>query len=137
MRITGPNRLGRVAAGGSSRRRGKGEFSLDASDEARPMAAATAGQSVQGIEALLALQAVEEDAGGRRAMLRHGHDMLDELEGLRLDLLAGKMDAGRIERLLARLGERRVTGDAALAALIEEIELRARVELAKLGHYAE
>jgi hypothetical protein len=54
-----------------------------------------------------------------------------------MDLLVGKVSPDRLENLVVMLGHRVETGDPQLDALMEDIELRAKVELAKLGRYAD
>lgn len=87
-----------------------------------------------GVEALLALQEVPDPLRRRRRSLRRGRDILDQLDGLRLALLDGRIQPQRLERLLAILrSAREPEGDPEADALLAEIELRAEVELAKLG----
>lgn len=86
------------------------------------------------IDSLLALQEVP-DAAGRRAKARQrGETLLDELEEIRLALLLGTLAPAQLERLGSLVAARRETvEDAALQAVLDEIETRAAVELAKLG----
>ena len=90
---------------------------------------------LSGIDALLALQAVDDPLVSRRKALRRGASLVDALEGLQADLLAGQASEGRLNRLLALLGQPRDRVEPEIAALLADIELRARVELAKRGHF--
>ncbi len=87
------------------------------------------------VSTVLTLQEVsgDGDAPARQKAVHRGERMLDELEDLRRDLLSGTVPAGRLVRLagLAR-AKPEMFADPHLKALIEEIELRAAVELAKL-----
>jgi hypothetical protein len=87
------------------------------------------------IDALTALQGVDEiaDAGEVRAQgVARGNGMLGDLERLRDGLLADDLDDAAAGDLRRRLRERRAsTTDAALADILDAIELRAEVELAK------
>ena len=85
-----------------------------------------------GVEGLLALQEVGEDGGRRRPSAR-GHAVLDQLEEIRRGLLLGSIPRAELERL-ERLaaGMREDIADPRLAEILAEIELRAKVELAKL-----
>ncbi len=75
---------------------------------------------------------VEQDAAqGRSRGLAHGHAMLDELDGVRLALLQGNLSRDRLERLAGRLRDTVRPADPALAQVIDDIELRVAVELAK------
>ena len=49
--------------------------------------------------------------------------------------LTGRVSEGRLNQLMAVLGQAREKADPGLDALIDDIELRARVELAKRGLY--
>lgn len=138
MYVSGPNRLGQIAGTQAKRRRNGegGTFTLD--DEATaeaPRGASTGGaRGIQGIDALLALQGVEDPLTGRKKAVRRGFEILDILDQLKLDLLAGRVAPDRLARLLAVVERQQDgSGDERLDGLLAEIELRARVELAKLG----
>ncbi len=95
---------------------------------------APAAAAATAIEGLLALQEIFDEAGGRRRAVARGDKLLDALDGLRHALLAGALPRSRIEEL-GRLAAEAVplTHDPRLAEILGEIELRAAVELAKLG----
>ncbi len=60
--------------------------------------------------------------------------MLDELEQIRLGLLLGQIPRARLEQLAQMVRARREQlDDPKLIAILDEIELRAAVELAKLS----
>ncbi len=76
----------------------------------------------------------DTDAAGRRSRgLAAGHDLLDEMEGLRRELLAGAVSAARMGAIAAKLDAMAPDADPALAAIIDEIRLRVAVEIAKLS----
>jgi hypothetical protein len=132
VRIEGNSRISSVS-GRSATRSSSGTFQIGEgaqAPEARP-AAATA--PTTSIDALLALQAVEDPLLKRRKLVRRGNQLIDTLEGLRTDLLAGKMSEGRLNQLMAVMSQAREKADPGLDALLDDIELRARVELAKRG----
>lgn len=89
------------------------------------------------LSAVLALQSVEDATSGRKRALRHGNDLLDTLENLKVELLGGRVAPDRLERLMTLLKSRRPGDDANVEAVVDEIELRAKVELAKLGRFAD
>jgi hypothetical protein len=90
--------------------------------------------SLTPIQSLVALQEVGDATRDRSEAARHGHDILDELEGLKLALLDGRVPGARLAAIAELVGRRRaLCDDPALNALLAEIELRAAVELAKLG----
>ena len=86
------------------------------------------------VDALLALQG-EGDAGERkRRSVQRGNDLLDALDRLKAALLSGRVSTADLQAIAARLAERRgLSGDPRLDDLLSHIELRARVEMAKLG----
>jgi hypothetical protein len=87
----------------------------------------------EGIGALLALQVVGDPLLSRRRAVQGGRDLLDSLDDIKVALLEGRVPLERLEWLATMVGERARSGDERLDALLDDIELRARVELAKLG----
>lgn len=72
------------------------------------------------------------DRSGGRSKKR-AEDMLDRLEEIRLGLLTGSIPRDRLEALDRLVQEHRdQVVDPRLGEILDEIELRARVELAKL-----
>ena len=133
MRIEGTNRLGRAGDGGAARRSGGAGFALPAGEAPRP-AAAEAARPAPSLDALLMLQEVPAGGERRRRALKRGRGLLDLLEELRLSLLADGLPAGLPDRLAAVLAEaREATDDRGLDALLDAVDLRAAVELAKIA----
>ncbi|WP_337188440.1 flagellar assembly protein FliX [Phenylobacterium sp.] len=97
-------------------------------------AASVAGVAgVMGVEALLALQDVESAVERRRRSVNRAGRLLDELDGLKIALLGGELSKAQVERLARAVREQRAaTDDPKLEAVLDEIETRAAVELAKL-----
>jgi hypothetical protein len=86
------------------------------------------------MDAILALQGEGDPAERRRRSLKRGHDLLDALDRLKAGLLAGRIAVDDLKGLVARLSDRpESTGDPGLDDVLAHIELRARVELAKLA----
>jgi len=136
LRIDGNNRPGAVSGRAGVRAGGTGPaFALEGG-RAAPMAANSgAAAGVTGLGALLALQAVQDPQLARKKAVRRGRGLLDALNAMRTDLLAGPVGDSHINQMLAALGQAREQSQPELDALIDDIELRARVELAKLGHF--
>ncbi len=91
--------------------------------------------SLSGVEAILAAQSVDPDAGSkaRARMAQRGEELLDRLEGVRIGLLTGAVPKQDLADLARMVRSKREAGiDPRLGALLDEIELRAEVELAKL-----
>ncbi len=88
-----------------------------------------------GIDALLALQAVDDPLFARKKALRRGTNLLDTLDDIKADLLAGRVSEGRLNALMALVSSARERALPELDGLLDDIELRAKVELAKFGRY--
>ena len=134
MRIQGPAAALAPASSPAGKRAASGTFSLEAESAARSATATSGTRSIGGIDALLALQGVEEPSERRRKAVKRGKSALDALDALKLGLLSGTFDTGALARLksvTAALAE--PSGDPTLDAVLAEIELRAQVELAKIG----
>ena len=87
------------------------------------------------VDALLALQEVPDGCAGRAQAQIRGEALLDRLDALRLAILAGRLQPAVLEHLTRLLAEQRTAvDDPRLAGILDEIELRAAVELAKLGY---
>ncbi|MCM5559487.1 flagellar assembly protein FliX [Pleomorphomonas sp. JP5] len=138
MRIQGPNRLGGVSSGSPTKRTDGSGFALPSETEggAPKTATATATHALAGLDALIALQAVDADAPRKkRKAVKRGRDLLDRLDEIRIGLLSGQLSGEAIARILNLLDETEATGDPRLDELMEDIALRAEVELAKLGYF--
>ena len=135
MRIYGPSgpSIGTPAA--NTRRQTGSGFSLPEASTAAETRAAAAPKSVANIDALLALQGVEDPTERRKRAVRRGRSALDVLDDLKLGLLAGSLDATTLQRLQSAASElKSSSGDPDLDRVLAEIELRVEVELAKVGN---
>lgn len=133
MRIQGPNGTSLTAPAGGARRTGATGFTLDlgSTTETRPAAPPRA---AGGIDALLAMQGVEDATERRRRSVARGRNALDVLDDLKIGLLAGSFDASTVARLRSAAADLKSTsGDPGLDQVLSEIELRVEVELAKAG----
>lgn len=84
------------------------------------------------LSTVLAAQEAEGSAGEHRRALARGRSLLDELDQLRVGLLEGTPPEASIRRLAGLLqADRPPVSEATLNAVLDEIELRAAVELAK------
>lgn len=139
MRITGNKPVTGVQGKGARKKSASGteEFRPDMGSEVTQSAQIAGGTAIQGMDALLALQEVDERAERRSKAARHGHSMLDSLEAVRADLLAGVISESRLEALAGLVADRKSSGDDRVDSVLEEIELRVKVELAKLGRFTE
>ncbi len=100
----------------------------------RPAAAIASPVAVGNISSLLAVQGALDDES-RSAALKQGFNTLDILDSLKLDVLTGYIPRQRLVNLATIVEKQRAdAGDPALVDLLDHIELRARVELAKYEH---
>lgn len=120
-----------------STQRSGAAFKLDAAEENAKLSSAGAATPVgpiASLDALLALQGTDDSTtGGRSKGLKLAHDMLDILEGLRRAILLGAVSPQDLRRLADLSRNRQGAGDAKLDEILQEVELRAEVELAKYG----
>ncbi|MGH6662801.1 MAG: flagellar assembly protein FliX [Rhodospirillales bacterium] len=87
------------------------------------------------VDSVFALQEVPDavDRRSRGLLRQHGEDLLSRLDELRISILAGAVPKERLTQLAQRLRQKRQeSDDPKLNEIIEEIELRAEVEIAKL-----
>jgi hypothetical protein len=73
----------------------------------------------------------------RRKAVKRANSLLDMLEDIQADLLIGQVGEGRLNRAISLLQQAKTQIDPELEAIVADIELRVRVELAKLGRYPE
>lgn len=98
-------------------------------------AVASENMMVTGVNSILGVQEVSDvpEREARRQLVGWGENILDKLDEIRHDLLIGAIPKDRLTNLAQTLRERRANvRDPQLTDIIDEIELRAEVELAKL-----
>ncbi len=140
MKIQGPDPLRKPAASTDKTRRSgdDGGFARELAglEEAAAQAGTVAGTAPAGaLDALLAVQQAADDGeGNRRQAGARAHDLLDRLDELRRFILAGRVPRHHLEALAqAAATARPQVSDPRLGEVLDEIDLRAQVELAKLA----
>jgi hypothetical protein len=134
MRIQGSIGTAAAATPAVARRASSSTFSLNEGTETRSAGAPAALRNVGGIDALIALQGVEDATERRRHAVKRGRVALDALDELKIGLLGGNLAPATLTRLKSSAGLLRDgTGDAGLDAVLGEIELRVEVEIAKMA----
>ncbi|MBA4807464.1 flagellar assembly protein FliX [Brevundimonas sp.] len=133
MKVTGTT--GASAPTGGKAARSSSGFSLGQTGSAAAPSASSASVATSGVgdvSALMALQGIEGPLEKRRRAVKRGAGLLDRLDEIKMALLSGDADEAALERLARTLREERPDdGDAGLNALLDQIDLRASVELAK------
>jgi hypothetical protein len=137
MRIYGPNGTTLGTPASNTKRTGSTGFSLPDAASSSEARAASAPKATASLDALLALQGIEEDPVERRKRsVQRGKGALDVLDDLKIGLLSGNFDTSTVSRLRdAAANLKSSSGDPGLDAVLSEIELRVEVELAKAGQF--
>jgi hypothetical protein len=137
MRIYGPNGTTLGSSTANTKRTSSSSFALPeetaSASEARAMSAP---KPAANIDALLAMQGVEDPTERRKRSVQRGKGALDVLDELKLSLLSGNFNTTTVSRLRdAAANLKSSSGDPGLDAVLSEIELRVEVELAKAGQF--
>jgi hypothetical protein len=141
MKIEGPGKTQSASSSKKAERKtGTSNFGDFMAGETAPSAGARATQSIATVNSLLAVQGAEDPAerAARRRTYERGDNILKELDKIRLALLGGELRASHmldIADLVAAHRER--IQDPAMSILMDEIDLRAQVELAKMRYMLE
>lgn len=140
MKITGPGSTDKTTttrrAQGGGKTGASGFSSLLGAGEATDSTPATAAHSIASIDALLAAQASDDPAAhaSRGRMITRADKVLDALEGVRRGILAGTLTVGQMVDIADVVASHREKiADPQLTALLDEIDLRAQIEIAKMA----
>jgi hypothetical protein len=115
------------SAGGSD-----GAFRVSESDSPRAQIVSAPG-TIGAVENILMLQGLDDSTSGRSKGVAHGEQLLNLLDAVRDGLLAGGIPRSTLNRLATAVTRRHENfADPKLQGILDEIELRAHVELAKL-----
>lgn len=133
MEIKGPGRIetGAVRRKTASNAAGGG-FSV--SDPAESHGGIVAGPGpIAALDSILMLQGMDDSTEGRSKGAAHGEQLLNLLDAVRDGLLAGNIPRSTLNKLAQAVTRRHdVFADPKLQDVLDQIELRAHVELAKL-----
>ena len=136
MRIYGPNGTTLGSQAGNVRRTSSSGFALPDAASTPDTRPAMAPNATAGIDALLAMQGIEDPVERRKRSVQRGKSALDVLDDLKIGLLSGNFDASTVTRLRdAAANLKSSSGDPGLDSVLSEIELRVEVELAKAGQF--
>ncbi|MEQ1752908.1 MAG: flagellar assembly protein FliX [Micropepsaceae bacterium] len=109
-------------------------FAPTFAEDSKPATSVSGTRPLSGVDALIALQEMPDPLSQRAKAARRGRDMLDLLDEVRVGLIEGQVSRGTLQRLLSLVNARREDFiDPNLSQVMDEIDLRARVELAKLN----
>lgn len=130
------NPIGQVASDGKRQKitdsAGDKFAAILAETEQAQASAAKPVAPMRAIERVMVVSPSGDALEQRKRGQKRGHRLLDQLERIRHALLSGSLSMAAIEDLVADLAtEKAQIDDPHLMALLDEIDLRAQVELAK------
>lgn len=136
MKIDGPDRARKVSDAKKSdkAKEADGDFGAYMAAGAQKPQGAGATQSIARVDALLSVQAAESatERAARGRMRARGEGIIKELDKLRHALLTGNMTVGHVIDIADVVAaHREKISDPRLTAILDEIDLRAQIELAK------
>lgn len=135
MRITGPKGNSRVSAKPktSGKSTSGASFSVSGTGPTAPAKSAGAVRSLAAVDALVSIQEVPDATARRARAIARAESVLEVLEEIKIALLSGSLPRSRVAKLTKLVQDLRSEDeDEGLSQVLDEIDLRARVELAKL-----
>ncbi|HEY4031825.1 MAG TPA: flagellar assembly protein FliX [Caulobacteraceae bacterium] len=137
MKIQGPSGPSQTGAARGAGKSVSGGFSLSGAGEASEAADAQRMAGLDGVmtvSTLLALQGVEDPLQRKKRAMGRASRLLDMLDDLKVAMLEGRASPSTLDNLARAVREQREsTDDPGLNDVLNQIETRAAVELAKLG----
>jgi hypothetical protein len=138
MKIKGPSKVGnvgRVRKKSAAKADGAAFNDALSTDEVASSNAMSGTVPLAAVSSLLGLQEIPSATEGRARNLNRAEDLLEHLDQIQRGLLLGTLPAGRLQAILKSVTSKRIpTNDANLNSIMDDIELRIKVELAKLGY---
>lgn len=135
MKVEGPSK---TSGAGGSKKTGKvgsdGSFEDFIASAPKGTSSTAPTQHIARVDALLSVQEAESptERAARRRMQQRGDDILNELDTLRHSLLTGTMTLGQVIDIADVVASHRErVSDPRLTAILDEIDLRAQIEIAK------
>ena len=137
MKIEGPSKTQKSSKTSKSAKAGKtdGTFGAMVTGAAESTSQTAATQSIAKVDALLAVQGVgtATDRPAKRRMRERGEKVLRQLDHLRLALLTGNLTLGEMVDVADVVASHREdVDDPDMTAVLDEIDLRAQIEIAKM-----
>lgn len=136
MKIDGPGQIrnNSVRRTGRSESGAAGAFARAIGGETTTSSSVSGAGPLTGVDAIFAAQEVDDATARASRGKARAQDMLDKLEELRTGLLTGLMTRGKLIDLARVVQSKRVlVDDPRLGEILDEIDLRAQVELAKFA----
>jgi hypothetical protein len=99
MRIYGPNGAALASAPKAARRATGGGFSVSEEEAPRNSGAASSLRSISTLDALMALQGIDDPTERKKRAVAKGRNALDVLDDLKVAVLEGSLDGSTLARL--------------------------------------
>jgi len=138
MKITGTGPTGSVSDAKKTKAKGGSgsSFSSHLAEVSEPgdTGGLSGSSPITAVDPIASIDATPDATDHKSAtlMYRRGTDILDRLEDIQVQILSGKLSREKLLNLAQLLRSKRAqVDDPALIAIIDEIELRAEVEIAK------
>lgn len=137
MKIEGPSKTSKTTKSDKASKAGKsdGTFGAMVTSGATQTQGTAATQSIAKMDALLAVQAAGSatERAAKKRMRERGDKVLRQLDNLRLGILTGNLNLGEMVNIADVVASHRESiDDPQLTALLDEIDLRAQIEIAKI-----
>lgn len=140
MKVTGPGKTSGVSKTNKINKSQSsddsfGDMMASATQGASETGAVSATQSIAQVDALLAVQGADDPTAraAKKRMRQRGQDVLDALDNVRMAMLGGNLTVGHMIDIADVVASHRENiDDPKLTAIMDEIDLRAQVELAKM-----
>ncbi len=133
MKVSGPSSLAPSSASKAARPAASGGFSLGGTAATSATSPVASMGAVGSLEALMALQEVGGPLERRRKAMGRANRILDVLDEMKLAMMDGSLSPDALDRLTRAVRDQREsTDDPGLESVLDEIETRAAVEMAKL-----
>ena len=135
MKITPTNSLSASRIGSGPRSPAAPGFALPTAGEVAGPSGSAPSMGVSGVnslDALIALQQVDDPMTRRKRAIRGASRLLDALDEIKLAMLEDQPSPAALQRLAVAVREERANADdVGLQGLLDQIETRAAVEMAK------
>ena len=137
MKITGPGKTENTKKASKTQKTGDGSFGimLSGSEETEETPSTGTAHSITKVEALLVAQISDDPAeqAAKERMVLRADRLLDELDNIRLSMLTGSISVGHMIDLADVVASHKEgISDPELSAILDEIDLRAQIEIAKM-----
>ncbi|MEM6812215.1 MAG: flagellar assembly protein FliX [Pseudomonadota bacterium] len=137
MKVKGPSKSQNTKKSGKAQNVSKGDstFGDMVANATSKSSSTSATQSIARVDALLSVQAADSatERGTRQRMRDRGERMLNHLDTIKVGILSGNLTIGQVIDVADVVASHRETvSDPRLTAILDEIDLRAQIELAKL-----